>query len=348
MKRKILVTGGAGYIGSHTIIELLNNGFDVVAADNYSNSTPQTYERIFQITQQRIAFEEIDLSNLQATQRFFQKHSEISGIIHFAALKSVPESVEDPLHYYGNNLNSLLNVLQCAVQFNIPNFIFSSSCSVYGNVAELPVNESTATGEIASPYAFTKLAGERILQDFIVKYKDYRGIALRYFNPVGAHISGKLGELPTNRPNNLVPLITQVAIGKLPMLRVFGKDYDTRDGTCIRDYIHVSDIAEAHVLALKHLFDNGADKARYSLFNLGSGTGTSVLEAIKAFEKAAGVQLKFEITERRPGDVSAIYSDSTLAKNTLGWIPKYTIDEMMASAWKWELELANHGDKIRL
>ena len=338
--KQILVTGGAGYIGSHTIIELIASGFDVISVDNYSNATPETYARIKAITGKMVAHEEVDLCDAAATEAVFQKYPNISGIIHFAALKSVPESVTEPLLYYRNNLSSLINLLACAEQRGILHFIFSSSCSVYGNVDQLPVNEHTPTGEIESPYAFTKLVGEKILQDFISKNKHpYKGISLRYFNPVGAHLSGKIGELPMNRPNNLVPIITQVAIGKLASLNVFGNDYDTRDGTCIRDYIHVSDIAKAHVLAIQHLIAH-LEVPDYTLFNLGSGTGTSVLEAIAAFEKVSGVALRYEIAPRRPGDVKAIFSDSSKAKTILGWSPTLNIEEMMSSAWKWEMELS--------
>jgi len=335
MLKTILVTGGAGYIGSHTIIELQQAGYHVIAVDNYANSSELTYHRIKTITNKNVTQYPIDLCNLDKTASIFENHPNIEGVIHFAALKSVPESVKSPLIYYQNNINSLLNILTCLERFNVPNFIFSSSCSVYGNVSTLPVNESTPVAEVESPYAFTKLAGERIIKDFMGNYPTKKAISLRYFNPVGAHISGKIGEVPTERPNNLVPIITKVAIGKSNTLQVFGDDYPTRDGTCVRDYIHVSDIADAHVKAISLLI-NTSNYPNYDVFNLGSGNGVTVLEAIKNFEKIAQIKLPYVISKRRPGDVAAIYSDSKKALEILKWAPKYGIAEMMDSAWKWE------------
>jgi UDP-glucose 4-epimerase len=336
----ILVTGGAGYIGSHTIVALSEmTGYRILSVDNYSNSSAETYQRIHSITGKNVEFMDADLSDKKQVEDVFRKYPGITGIIHFAAFKSVPESVSNPLMYYRNNLNSLIHMLDVSMKHNVRNFIFSSSCSVYGNISKLPVNEETQTGKVESPYAFTKVVGEKILEDALRSFDGMKGIALRYFNPVGAHESGKLGELPNQRPNNLIPVITQTAIGKNQKMQVFGSDYPTRDGTCVRDYIHVCDIAEAHVKALNLLISNPL-QSTFDLFNLGSGEGVTVLEAIKAFEKVSGQKLNFEIVGRRPGDVDAIYSDSSKAEKILGWKVKRSLDEMMATAWKWELFLA--------
>jgi UDP-glucose 4-epimerase len=338
--KKILVTGGAGYIGSHTIIEILENnkGTEVISADNHSNSTAKSYERIKNVTGHNIWNYSIDLCDKHSVKVMFDKNKDIDGIIHFAAFKSVPESVDKPLEYYHNNIESLLNILGAVKEFNIPNFIFSSSCSVYGNIDKLPVNESTPLGAI-SPYGYTKQVGERIVEDFTRSTPGVKAVLLRYFNPVGAHLSGKIGEVPLQRPSNLVPVITQTAIGKLNETIVYGNDYDTRDGTCIRDYIHVSDIARAHTDALAYIRnDKGAPAC--SVYNLGSGKGVSVMEMINAFEKVSDMKLNYRIGERRPGDVAAIYSDNTKVQKTLGWVPKYSLEDMMLSAWKWELNMA--------
>lgn len=336
--KKILVTGGAGYIGSHTLIELMENiGCEVISADNYSNSTPKTYERIQSITGKKVKHYDIDLCDAIAVNKMFAENKDIDGIIHFAAFKSVPESVEKPELYFHNNMKSLENMLQAAKEYKIPNFIFSSSCSVYGNIEKLPVNEQTPLNPI-SPYAETKQAGEELIINFTNTCKDVKAALLRYFNPVGAHISGKIGEVPLQRPANLVPVITQTAIGKIKETTVFGTDYNTRDGSCIRDYVHVSDIARAHTDALSYL-DKNKDAPSCFIFNLGTGSGVSVLEMINTFEKVSGVKLNYRIGERREGDVAAIYSDNTLAEKTLGWTPKYSLDDMMLSAWKWELNM---------
>lgn len=333
---KILVTGGAGYIGSHTIIEILQNtDWDVLSADNYSNSRPETYERIKRITGKDIKNYKVDLSDLDSTEKIFEENKDIKGIIHFAAFKAVGESVEKPLEYYNNNLNSLSNILKCQQKYDVPNLIFSSSCSVYGNLKELPVTENTELPQAESPYAYTKQIGEVMIADFLKVNKNLKSIALRYFNPVGAHHTGLNGEMSITKPNNLVPFITQTAIGKQEVLTVFGNDYSTSDGTCIRDYIHVSDIAEAHVIALKKLLVE-SDFPNYDVINLGTGKGVTVLEAIKAFEKVSGMKLNYKIGKRREGDVEAIYADNTKAKTVLGWEAKKSIDEMMLSAWKWE------------
>ncbi|MBI2269198.1 MAG: UDP-glucose 4-epimerase GalE [Bacteroidetes bacterium] len=331
----ILVTGGAGYIGSHTIIELINEGYTVISADNYSNSSEKTYERIKKITGADVKHYKVDLCDSALTKKIFTENPSITGIIHFAALKSVPESVEQPLLYYRNNVNSLLNILECMKEFHTRDLIFSSSCSVYGNSDKLPVNENTPIGIIESPYGYTKIVGERIIQDFLKINLKAKATSLRYFNPVGAHITGQIGEIPANRPNNLVPIITQTAIGKIKEMSVYGDDYKTRDGSCIRDYVHVSDIADAHVKALKFL-NEGMQDANYSLFNLGTGNGITVLEAISAFEKISKQKLNYKIARRRAGDVAAIYSDSSKALNLLKWKPKHSIESMMETAWKWE------------
>ncbi|CAN5779160.1 UDP-glucose 4-epimerase GalE [soil metagenome] len=336
----ILVTGGAGYIGSHTIVALSETtGHRIISVDNYSNSSVETYARIKSITGKDIEYVEADLSDKKQAEKVFAQFPGITGIIHFAAFKSVPESVSRPVEYYHNNINSLLNLLSLGTQHGVKQFIFSSSCSVYGNISDLPVNENTPVGKVESPYAYTKVIGEKILEDVLNASTGMKGIALRYFNPVGAHETGKMGELPNQRPNNLVPVITQTAIGKMKQMQVFGSDYPTRDGTCIRDYIHVCDIAEAHVKALQLLSENAA-QGKFDIINLGSGEGVTVLEAIHAFEKVSGKKLNYVLTDRRAGDVEAIYSDCTKAERVLGWKAKRTLIEMMSSAWQWELNLA--------
>ncbi|TAM98802.1 MAG: UDP-glucose 4-epimerase GalE [Chitinophagaceae bacterium] len=337
MHNKVLVTGGCGYIGSHTIVDLLNNGFEVISIDNNSRSTPQLLEGVKKITGKAVKNYKVDLCNYEDTYAVFSENRDIAGVIHFAAYKTVPESVEKPLLYFHNNLNSLVNVLRCVKEFNIPGFVFSSSCSVYGNVKELPVVEATPLGEAQSPYARTKQIGEQIIEDYS-KVNATNNILLRYFNPVGAHPSVEIGELPLGRPDNLVPVITQTAVGKLPKMIVYGTDYPTRDGSCIRDYIHVMDIANAHTKALQYLINRG-NKSKLEVFNLGTGNGVTVLEVIKAFEKVSGVKLNYELGPRRPGDVIAIYANNAYAKEKLGWEIKYDIDTMMTTAWEWQLKL---------
>ncbi|TAL59928.1 MAG: UDP-glucose 4-epimerase GalE [Bacteroidetes bacterium] len=334
---KILITGGAGYIGSHTILEVLERtNWEIISADSYLRSTPATFERIKNISGKQIKNYTVDLCHREKTRRIFSENPDIQGIIHFAALKSVPESVANPELYFHNNNESLKNILTCIKEFGIKNFIFSSSCSVYGNIDKLPVNEETPLQAAQSPYAQTKKDGEKILSEFSKNNSDVHSIALRYFNPVGAHLSALIGEIPIGKPDNIVPSITQTAIGKLKQFNVFGNDYNTRDGSCVRDYIHVSDIANAHVLALRSLFE-GKIKNNFEIINLGTGKGVTVLEAIKAFEKASGKKLNYLIGPRRDGDVEAVYSDSSKAKKMLGWVPRHTLKEMMESAWKWEL-----------
>ncbi|MCF6401376.1 UDP-glucose 4-epimerase GalE [Chitinophaga filiformis] len=334
---KVLVTGGCGYIGAHTIVDLINNGFDVVSVDSNIRSSTQLLDGIEKITGKKIRNYKVDLCNLEDTHAVFHENRDIVGVIHFAALKTVPESVADPLFYFHNNLSSLVNVLKCVKEFNIPNLVFSSSCSVYGNTTELPVVEATPLGEAQSPYARTKQMGEQMIQDYS-RVNDTQSILLRYFNPVGAHPSALIGELPLGRPDNLVPVITQTAIGKIPKLTVFGHDYDTRDGSCIRDYIHVMDIANAHTRALQYLLDQ-KNTDNCEIFNLGTGNGVTVLEAIKAFEKISGVKLNYELGPRRPGDVIAIYANNNKAKQLLGWEPNIGIEDMMRTAWQWEVAL---------
>lgn len=335
MATKILVTGGAGYIGSHTIIELLQHtDFEVYSIDSYINSSEATYDRIYQIAGKKPYYEQLDLCDKNAIASYFERNNDFDGIIHFAALKAVGESVENPFLYYQNNLESLNNLLEQCKLHNILNIIFSSSCSVYGNADELPVTESTPFKQAESPYAHTKQIGEEMLK-MVCAITPIKSIALRYFNPVGAHITGLNGELPINKPNNLVPVITQTAIGKIAQMTVHGGDYDTRDGSCIRDYIHVTDIADAHVKAIAYLL-KGLQVVNFEIYNLGTGNGISVLEAIYAFEKVSQTTLNYTIGPRRPGDVVSIYSNSIKAETSLGWTPKYGIEDMMASAWKWE------------
>ena len=338
---KILITGGAGYIGSHTIIEIIQNtDWEIISLDNYSNSTEETYDRVEKITGKRVKFYEVDLRDLKSTESVFKENPEINGIIHFAAYKAVGESVEQPLVYYDNNINSLNNILRCQEKYKIPNLIFSSSCSVYGNVDKLPVTEDSQLSKTESPYGYTKQIGEVMVDDFIKANKNLKAISLRYFNPVGAHITGFNGELSSTKPNNLVPFIMQTAIGKLEKLTVFGSDYETRDGTCVRDYIHVSDIANAHILALKYLLKDEVNVA-HDIINLGTGVGVTVLEAIKSFEKVSSKDLNYLVGDRREGDVAAIYANNDKASELLNWSPKYSLEDMMLSAWKWEQYMKN-------
>lgn len=334
---KVLVTGGCGYIGAHTIVDLINHGFDVVSVDSNIRSTTQLLDGIEKITGKKIHNYKVDLCNLEDTHAVFHENRDICGVIHFAALKTVPESVAEPLLYFHNNLTSLVNILKCIQEFKVPNFVFSSSCSVYGNTTALPVVEDTPLGEAQSPYARTKQMGEQIISDYS-RVNDTQSILLRYFNPVGAHPSALIGELPLGKPDNLVPMITQTAIGKRPKMIVFGHDYDTRDGSCIRDYIHVMDIANAHTRALQYLLDK-KNSSNCEVFNLGTGNGVTVLEAINAFEKISGVKLNYELGPRRPGDVIAIYANNTHAREKLGWEPKIGIEDMMRTAWQWEVSL---------
>jgi UDP-glucose 4-epimerase len=333
---KILVTGGCGYIGSHTTVELVNAGFDVISIDNYINSEKWIMDKVAEITGKKIENYDVDLRDYNLTKSVFEKNSDIAGVIHFAALKAVGESVEKPLLYYENNLLSLINILKCMEEFNIDNLIFSSSCTVYGNPEKLPVTEDSPIGKAESPYGATKVIGEEIIKDFSNAYSK-KVIALRYFNPVGAHMSAKIGELPKGKPSNLIPVITQTAIGKIPELTIFGNDYDTKDGTCVRDYIHVSDVADAHVLALKYLQNNSAtSNGLYDIFNLGTGDGVSVLEMVETFESVNDIKLNYKFGPRRAGDVIATYADNSKIKKALGWKQKHNLADIMKSAWEWE------------
>jgi len=333
--KQILVTGGTGYIGSHTTVELQNAGYEVIIVDNLSNSSIKVLDGIEKISGIRPAFEQFDLIDEVKAEAFFTKYSNIEAIIHFAASKAVGESVEKPLLYYRNNLVSLINLLECQLKFGIPNIVFSSSCTVYGQPDKLPVTENTPRKDAESPYGNTKRVNEDILHDTITANPQLKGIALRYFNPVGAHPSALIGELPIGVPANLVPFITQSAAGLRGELKVYGDDYDTTDGSAVRDYINVVDLAKAHVVAVKRLLEN-KNKTRYEIFNLGTGNGVSVLEAVHAFEKATGMKLNFKIVGRRTGDIEKIWADTTLANEELGWKAEKGLEETMLSAWLWE------------
>jgi len=332
--KKVLVTGGCGYIGSHTIVDLMNNGFEVISVDNNSNSDLRSLKGIREITGHRVKNYTVDLCDYEKTAKIFRSE-DFDGVIHFAALKSVGESVGEPLRYFDNNIVSLLNVLKCCKEFGVENFIFSSSCSVYGNAKDLPVTEDTPFEAAECPYARTKQMGEHIIQDFCFANKNIKSINLRYFNPAGAHETAHIGEASKNPPTNLVPVITETAIGKRDSLTVFGNDYDTRDGSCIRDYIHVMDLANAHTSALQYLLEERNEK-NCEVFNLGIGQGVTVLEAITAFEKVSGKKLNYILGDRRPGDVVAIYANMDKAKSKLQWECKYNIEDIMRTAWKWE------------
>ena len=338
MSQKIIVTGGCGYIGSHTVVELILNNFEVVIIDDLSNSNKKTLERIGKITGKLPSFEFLDLKNEEETKSAFKKHKDAVAVIHFAAFKAVAESVKNPLMYYKNNLLSLINTLEFQLEQDINNFIFSSSATVYGVPEELPITEENEVQRPFSPYGNTKKIAEEVLEDLVKTASNLSAISLRYFNPIGAHESGFLGELPNGTPNNLMPYITQTAAGIRKELQVYGNDYDTKDGTPIRDYIHVVDLAEAHVKALQRLLNNEQNKP-LEIYNLGTGNGSSVLEIIKSFEKITNISLNYKIVERRPGDVEKLYANTALAKDKLNWECKRGIDEMIASSWKWEENL---------
>ena len=335
MASKIIVTGGCGYIGSHTVVELIAHGFEVIILDDLSNSSSDTINRIEDITGVRPEFFKIDLKNPQLTDNIFETHKDCVGVIHFAAHKAVGESVKEPLKYYKNNFYALLNVLESQFRYGIVNFIFSSSATVYGTPSILPITEDCETQRPFSPYGNTKKVAEEILDDFSRANPEFSAISLRYFNPIGAHKSGKLGELPNGIPNNLMPYITQTAVGIREKLMVFGNDYPTKDGTPIRDYIHVVDLAKAHVLALQRLLNNEQEK-QMEYFNLGTGVGYSVLDVIKSFESVTDSELNYEIVGRRDGDVPELYASTKLAKEKLGWQSENELDAMIDSSWKWE------------
>ena len=338
MKKKILVTGGAGYIGSHTAVELQNAGYEVVIVDNLSNSNADMIDGIEKITGIRPAFEKADCTDFGAMKKIFESYSGIKGIIHFAASKAVGESVHKPLLYYRNNIDSLLNLLELMPTYNVEGIVFSSSCTVYGQPEVLPVNESAPIQEALSPYGNTKQINEEIIRDTIHSGVDYKSIILRYFNPIGAHPSAEIGELPNGVPQNLIPFLTQTAAGIRPELSVYGNDYNTPDGSCIRDYINVVDLARAHVIAIERMLNNKSG-AQLEYFNLGTGKGLSVLELINAFEKSTNVKVPYKIVGRREGDIEQIWADPRYANEVLGWTAKETIEDTLKSAWNWQVKL---------
>lgn len=334
---KVLVTGGLGFIGSHTVVELQNEGFEVVIIDNLSNSSENVLQGIFAITGKKPTFEKMDLRDKPAVVDFFKRQQDISGVIHFAASKAVNESVENPLLYYENNINTLVYILQELQQKTAANFIFSSSCTVYGEAEKMPITENAPIQPALSPYGNTKQVGEEIINE-VCKVSNINSILLRYFNPMGAHPTSEIGELPIGVPQNLIPFITQTGIGLRNELSVYGDDYPTTDGTCIRDYIHVVDLAKAHVVALQRLI-NKKNLEKVEVFNLGTGTGSSVLEVINTFEKVSGQKLPYKIVGRRAGDIISAYANTDKANKVLGWKAQSTLEEALASAWKWEKKI---------
>ena len=343
MKQTILVTGGTGFIGSHTTVELQEAGYDVVIVDNLSNSKIEVLDGIEKITGIRPAFEEVNLEDKEATERVFQKYPNIEGIIHFAASKAVGESVEKPLMYYRNNVVSLINLLEMMPKYNVKGIIFSSSCTVYGqpNQENLPVTEDAPHQKATSPYGNTKEINEQIIYDYIHSGAAIKSIVLRYFNPIGAHPTAHIGELPNGVPNNLIPFVTQTAMGICEQLTIFGNDYSTEDGTCIRDYIYVVDLAKAHVAAMARVLDKETDKIEY--FNIGTGSGNSTLEIVTTFEKATGVKVNWKFGPRREGDIEKIWGDCTKANTVLGWKADTPLEDVLASAWKWQQKLREDG-----
>ena len=333
--KQILVTGGTGYIGSHTTVELQNAGYEVVIVDNFSNSGIEVLDGIEQISGIRPAFEQFDLTDKEKVGDFFERYPRIEAIIHFAAFKAVGESVANPIKYYRNNLASLVNILEAMEKFNVPGLVFSSSCTVYGQPEQLPVTENAPIVKANSPYGNTKQISEEIIQDTLAAYPKLKAIALRYFNPVGAHPTALIGELPLGVPQNLVPFITQTAAGSRKQLSIFGSNYNTPDGTAIRDYIHVVDLAKAHVIAVGRLIEL-RNKQAFEVFNLGTGEGLSVLEVVQSFERVAGQKLNYAFVDRRPGDVEKVYADTSFANEELGWKAESSLDDILSSAWKWE------------
>ncbi len=334
---KILVTGGLGYIGSHVTVMLLQKGVEVISVDNLDNSRIEVLNGIKAITNKEPFFDNLDLRNQNQIQDLFKKHTDIDGVIHFAAYKSVGESVDKPLAYYQNNVGGLLNLLKPLCELNIP-LIFSSSCTVYGQALKLPIDENSSVQPASSPYGFTKQIGEQLIKDCCKANSDFKSILLRYFNPVGAHPSAKIGEYPQGIPQNLVPFLTQTVIGKRSLLKVFGKDYDTPDGTCIRDYIHVMDLAQAHIDSIYYLISSN-QKFSCETFNVGTGRGFSVLEVIKAFEKTTGESVPYKFTNPRVGDTISAYADVKKIEKQIGWKAKYSLEEALQSAWNWEKEI---------
>ncbi len=343
MKQTILVTGGTGFIGSHTSVELIQAGYDVVIVDNLSNSKVEVLDGIEQITGVRPTFEQVDLRDAEATENVFKKYPSISGIIHFAASKAVGESVEKPLLYYRNNIVSLVNLLECMPKYDVKGIIFSSSCTVYGQPTKenLPVTEEAPIQKALSPYGNTKQINEEIIHDYIHSGANVKAVILRYFNPIGAHPSALIGELPNGVPMNLIPFVTQTAIGVRKELKIFGNDYDTPDGTCIRDYIYVVDLAKAHVKAMQRVLDE--DTEAVEVFNIGTGNGVSTLEVVEGFEKATGVKVNWTYAPRREGDIEKVWGNVDKANKVLGWKADTPLEDVLRSAWKWQLKLREDG-----
>ncbi len=343
MKQTILVTGGTGFIGSHTTVELIEAGYKVVIVDNLSNSNIQVLDGIEKITGVRPAFEKVDLRDMEATENVFKKYPDIEGIIHFAASKAVGESVQKPLLYYRNNIVSLINLLELMPKYQVKGIIFSSSCTVYGQPKpeNLPVTEEAPHQKATSPYGNTKEVNEQIIFDYIHSGAPIKSVILRYFNPIGAHPTALIGELPNGVPNNLIPFVTQTAMGIREQLTIFGNDYDTPDGTCIRDYIYVVDLAKAHVAAMARVLDLETDAVEY--FNVGTGKGNSTLEIVETFERATGVKVNWKYGPRRGGDIEKIWGDCTKANTVLGWKAESPLEDVLASAWKWQVKLREDG-----
>jgi UDP-glucose 4-epimerase len=335
MKGKILVTGGLGYIGSHTVVELINQGYEPLIIDNLSNSDPSVLDKIDQITGKRPAFQQVEMRDLEQMQELFWSNNDIKGVIHFAAMLLVGESVEKPLEYYHNNIMSTINLLQCMKDFDVQGVVFSSSCTVYGNPDSLPVAEDAPIKPAVSPYGNTKKICEDILKD-ATNAMNVKAISLRYFNPIGAHETALIGEVQHGEPHHLVPYITETARGKRKELKIFGSDWNTKDGTCVRDYLHVVDLAKAHIKAIERLMDNSTGADKFEVFNLGTGTGYTVLEMVQAFEKVSGLKVPHVLADRRPGDVEAVYADNSKAEKLLGWKCELSLEDMLLSAWKWE------------
>ena len=338
-KAQIIITGGLGYIGSHCVVELEKAGYETIILDNLSNTRLSVLDGLEDILGKIPIFHELDITDKELLESTLRPYDNIQGVIHFAAYKAVGESVREPLKYYNNNINGLVNMLDLCGKRSISNFIFSSSCTVYGETKELPVTEASPLNKTGSPYGVTKQLGETIISDYCTAQDAFKAISLRYFNPIGAHPSSKIGELPLGKPENLMPFITQTAIGIREQLSVFGGDYNTPDGTAIRDYIHVCDLANAHLTALERLIQN-EHKSRHEFFNLGSGSGYSVLEVIESFERSTGEKLNYKIVDRRPGDAEAIYADTSLSKTELKWEAQYSLDDMTSSAWAWQKKLS--------
>lgn len=342
--KKILVTGGLGYIGSHTVVELYNKGYQPIIIDDLSNSENSVFEALKKLTSPDLQLIDVDIKDKQKMKERLSQH-EILGVIHFAAYKSVGESVKRPLKYYANNIQGLVNILDVCEEYNITNFIFSSSCTVYGDTDQVPINEAHPVVQAMSPYGNTKQVGEEIISDFANSLTEFKAISLRYFNPIGAHETGEIGELAYGVPNHLVPYLNQVANGQRDKLHVFGGDYNTTDGTCVRDYIHVVDLAKAHIAAIEYLMCKEKGANSHEVINIGTGKGTSVLEMIKAYVQATGVQIPYKIVEKRPGDVEQAYADATKSKKVLGWKAELSISKALADAWKWQKVYDNRENK---